>query len=396
MNVAILQEHVDSARGGAETSTLEVARQLQRLGANVSVIGSAGRGPGDERRLPSSAAAAGTLSIRMLACPAANRWLRTRAFLLAAQALIERERPDIVQSMMPCLSCDVYQPRGGTYSQTIEQSVAMVANPVMRALRGISRRFNLRQRYLLGLERRMLRTSAPPTVAAVSALVASRVRAEFPNLGETRVRVVFNGVDFAPLTGDAAASARRARREALGVSDAERLMLFVAHNFRLKGLGELLRALALLDSVPWRLVVAGRDRSGPYASLAQRIGLASRVTFAGPAAQMAEWYAAADALVHPTWHDPCSRVVLEALGAGLPTVTTRLNGASEAVEPGVSGELVEHPGDIADLALALDRCLRLPRSAPDDPVVAARRERLSMARHARELMSLFESVLSRR
>ena len=41
MRVAIVQEHVDPQRGGAETSTLQMARHLAELGLDVSVVCSA-------------------------------------------------------------------------------------------------------------------------------------------------------------------------------------------------------------------------------------------------------------------------------------------------------------------------------------------------------------------
>ena len=47
------------------------------------------------------------------------------------------------------------------------------------------------------------------------------------------------------------------------------------------------------------------------------------------AREMRNAYFAADFLVHPTFYDPCSLVVLEALACGLPVITTRANGASE-------------------------------------------------------------------
>jgi UDP-glucose:(heptosyl)LPS alpha-1,3-glucosyltransferase len=72
--------------------------------------------------------------------------------------------------------------------------------------------------------------------------------------------------------------------------------------------------------------------------------------------------AACDCLVLPTIYDPCANVCLEALYAGRPVVTTTGNGASELVEPGVSGEVVERPQDPEALAEACRRALALPLS----------------------------------
>jgi len=58
-------------------------------------------------------------------------------------------------------------------------------------------------------------------------------------------------------------------------------------------------------------------------------------------------------VAHPTWYDPCSRVVLEALAVGLPAVTTRYNGAAEVMEVGRHGTVIDEPQDVAALAQAL-------------------------------------------
>jgi UDP-glucose:(heptosyl)LPS alpha-1,3-glucosyltransferase len=58
-------------------------------------------------------------------------------------------------------------------------------------------------------------------------------------------------------------------------------------------------------------------------------------------------------LALPTLYDPCSNVVLEALGCGTPAVTTAANGAAEFITPGANGAVVPLPDDIAGLTEAL-------------------------------------------
>ena len=61
-------------------------------------------------------------------------------------------------------------------------------------------------------------------------------------------------------------------------------------------------------------------------------------------------YAAADILVHPTFYDACSRVVLESLASGLPVITTRYNGAGWLISEGKEGFVIEDPSAIKTLA----------------------------------------------
>jgi UDP-glucose:(heptosyl)LPS alpha-1,3-glucosyltransferase len=58
-------------------------------------------------------------------------------------------------------------------------------------------------------------------------------------------------------------------------------------------------------------------------------------------------------LLHPTFYDPCSLVVLEAIGSGIPVLTTGYNGAAELIKKGSAGWVVEDPRDKQALAMAL-------------------------------------------
>lgn len=320
---------------------------------------------------------------------------RTIHFVGEADQLCRLEGFDIVHAVTPCLSANVYQPRGGTYVETVARSVARARTPVGRLIKRIARRFNRRQRFLLLLERELLTGQDPPFVAAVSDYVRRQVESAFPRFPRERIRVVFNGVEITPLPSDQAAAQRAALRKELGVAQGRPLVLFVAHNFKLKGLGELIRASATPAGrhVDWLLAVAGRDNPQRYQRLARRLGVGQRVTFVGTKYPVEALYAAAGVLAHPTWYDPCSRVVLEALACGLPVVTTRWNGAAEVMQAGCHGEVIGTPADAPALAAAIARCFDLELACACRADAPAMRERVSMARHARELKVLYEQVV---
>jgi UDP-glucose:(heptosyl)LPS alpha-1,3-glucosyltransferase len=141
------------------------------------------------------------------------------------------------------------------------------------------------------------------------------------------------------------------------------------------------------------LSVAGRDDATRYQGLAARLGVQNRVRFLGAVDDVRGLYAAADVLAHPTWYDPCSRVVLEALCCGLPVVTTWFNGAAEVIEPGRHGVVVDSPDQIDRLSAAVTTCLRSDMRSACAADAARMRERLSMARHARELLELYTSAV---
>ena len=112
-------------------------------------------------------------------------------------------------------------------------------------------------------------------------------------------------------------------RQQWGIAPDTTVALFVGLNYRLKGLEPLLHAVKRLPNRPFCLLVAGHPRTGEYERLARRLGVEHRVRFIGYCKDMRNGYFAADLLVHPTFYDPCSHVVLEAMTCGLPVITSR-------------------------------------------------------------------------
>src|SRR5262249_34981442 len=146
----------------------------------------------------------------------------------------------------------------------------------------------------------------------------------------------------------------RIRAEARGhwnLPDNAVVAAMIAMNYRLKGLEPLLNALTLLpDNLPFMLLVAGSPKFNSYERLAARLGVQNRVRFIGHCADIRRVFFAADMLVHPTFYDPCSLVVLEALACGLPVITTKNNGAGELMHPPAEGYVVDDPHDLPILA----------------------------------------------
>jgi UDP-glucose:(heptosyl)LPS alpha-1,3-glucosyltransferase len=168
-------------------------------------------------------------------------------------------------------------------------------------------------------------------------------------------------------------------------------LLFVGHNFRLKGLHCLLRAfsVAVGRGLSAELTVAGGGARGEFQTLAGRLGLSGHVRFLGPVSdsEMAGLYRGSDALLHPTFADHCSLVVLEALASGLPVITTRQNGAAELMESGRHGYIVKDPCDIDALAGAILHLRDREKLAAMREAAVALRPRLDFADHARGVLA---------
>jgi glycosyltransferase involved in cell wall biosynthesis len=160
---------------------------------------------------------------------------------------------------------------------------------------------------------------------------------------------------------------RDAVRERLGVNDAT-VFLLVANLVPFKGIPTLIQAAARMPGdARFACVIAGpeepRHKIGGtieyFMGLARAAGVAERIKFVGalPPDELAELYAAADAVVLPTHKDCFPKVLVEGALAGKPLVTTSACGAMDAVVINGDNGFVIEPGDADALAAAMTRLL---------------------------------------
>jgi UDP-glucose:(heptosyl)LPS alpha-1,3-glucosyltransferase len=193
------------------------------------------------------------------------------------------------------------------------------------------------------------RRTPPPKIIAISEMVKRDI-VRWYGVPPDRVEVIYNGVDlerFHPRNRQYRADVRKRH----GVHE-EILLLFVSHNFRMRGLRYLMQTLASLKkegTSSFKLLVLGRDRQGPYRRLARKMGISGEIIFAGSTDEPEKYYGAADLFVHPSFYDACSLALLEALASGLPVVTTSSTGASGILSHGEDGWVIESATDREEL-----------------------------------------------
>jgi glycosyltransferase involved in cell wall biosynthesis len=166
-----------------------------------------------------------------------------------------------------------------------------------------------------------------------------------------RIRLVRNPLPPPP-SADAVAS-----RERFGIARRDAVVLFVGRLIAAKGILELLAVLT--DGVPpFHLLVVGE---GPLEAEIRRraaaAGVGSRLTLTGylEGAELQAAYAIADLFVLPTAHsEGLPLVILEAMAAGLPIVTTPMRGMADHLRDERNALMVP-AGDRAALATAVAR-----------------------------------------
>jgi UDP-glucose:(heptosyl)LPS alpha-1,3-glucosyltransferase len=379
--VALVTEWLDAWRGGAETSTRQFMHHLMDAGMELHVY---------TRSRPSPVPG---LFVNSISGASMSRTRKSINFALRVDRMLADESFDIVHTFLPIRRADVYQPRGGCVPEMMERNLAL-RSPAVRRLKRYANRLNLKQRYMGRMERAMLEGESQPTVAAISKYVAQQFARHY-KLPSDRIRLIYNGVDQDQLTPRHWELERAAIREEFGVRTDEVLVLEVAHNFRLKGVNHWLQTLKWLHERGHgnvRSLIIGRGDTPRWHQRAKKMGLEGALEFLGPSERVRQFYHAADMLVHPTYYDPCSRVVLEAMASGLSCVTTRWDGASEIIADGVSGFVLDQPGDVQGLG---QKVIELCDSKRRKEMGAAAREAVrpfSMARHASEMLKLYEEL----
>lgn len=128
-----------------------------------------------------------------------------------------------------------------------------------------------------------------------------------------------------------------------------------------KGHDVLLRALAGIPDIDWRLTIAGAARDAVHAhglaALAESLGIAQRVRFAGEvsAEDLEALYARSDLFALATHFEGYGMAAAEALARGLPVAVTA-GGAIAQVVP-VEAGIVSPPGDVVSFTKGLRRVL---------------------------------------
>ncbi len=174
------------------------------------------------------------------------------------------------------------------------------------------------------------------------------------------VRVIPNGVDVLSGDDNAAPAPARIAEMAAGTP----YLLFVGRINWKKGLDRLIQALPLVAGI--RLVIVGNDEEGyrpTLDALAARLGVTERIVFAGPVYGVDKQLLLreAAALVLPSHSENFGNVVLEAMAAGRPVVTTPEVGAASIVSDCKAGVVVE--GDPPSLGAGIRTLLADPESA---------------------------------
>lgn len=348
----------DFALGGTERIAVRLAAAWVDLGAEVEVFCGSERGPIRELLDPRVTVAVATRPI--------SRGLRSVPKLAAAAARhYARHRVDGL--FVPGnYHWPVVAAIAGLTAETRPRIIAQISSALEKDQRGA-----VRQRLF---ERRMRgELAGADVVVALAGETADVARRILSRPVETIALPVLADVDDGP------------RSVPLGPPTILAAGRFVAQ----KDFVTLVEAFARLDHPTATLVIVG---DGPQVRLVRArvkaLGIGDRVKLAGYAPDIRPWLDQARLFVLSSRHEGYAAVIVEALAAGRPVVTTDCTPAAAELIDSPEVGMVVPIGDPPALAKAMRAMLDRP--APDPQALARRVDRFRIGPIARAYFDLFE------
>ncbi|MEV6490965.1 glycogen synthase [Actinoplanes sp. NPDC051633] len=251
-------------------------------------------------------------------------------------------------------------------------------------------------------------------VIAVSAGMKRDVLAAYPTVDESKIRVVYNGIDTSQYQPDQGTDVI----ERLGIDLSRPSVVFVGRITRQKGLPYLLRACHDLPPEAQIVLLAGAPDTKEIAAEVEGLAIQLRnarddagviwVQEMLPKHEVVQVLTHATVFVCPSIYEPMGIVNLEAMACETAVVATATGGIPEVVADGETGVLVpiEQVADgtgtpidqdkfVADLAAAITQVISDPKRAEEMGLAGRRRavEKFSWSTIAADTLEVYRSVL---
>ena len=308
---------------GTEIASYNIAKYLTKRGHEVHVITSRDKGLSKESKEEG-------FHIHRVKC-LRIKYLGIPSFWLTVQPCLKRINPDII------------------HVQT-----------TMLGIAGLMSKVFLRKPYVISARGgdvyhpwAFVKFSSGLVFRRSSAVIAltEHMKHEMQKIDNRVILVIPNGVSLKSFENMKATEILRGK---LGLDKTAEIILFVGRLYPVKGLKYLIEAMKIIsheDSRANLVLVGGGDERRYLQKIVREFGLTECVFFIGqiPNSKIPECTLAADIFVLPSISEGFPNVILEAMAAGLPIVTTNVRGLPEIVKDGENGFVVE-PQNSAQLA----------------------------------------------
>lgn len=369
MKIAIVRKKY-TFHGGAEGFSQSLIEHLADAGQEVHIYAARWEGS------PSK-------NVHLHKVPAItfNSFLRDLTFAVSTYRILKKQGFDIIQSHDKTLYQDIYRAGDGCHIEWLRQRWKKIG------LYGkVSIVFNPYHWLILLLERMIFKGHRFKKIIAISELVKKNITTHY-HVDENDIEVIYNGIDLERFNPKNKELYRSEIRGKYNIKDNDFVMLFVGSGFERKGVAYLLKAVEGV-SKPVTVLIVGKGNDRKFKDIAKK----QRIIFCGAQKEVYKYYGAADIFVFPSIYEPFGNVHLEALASGLPVITTKQSGASEIIEDGLSGFVVDKPENTKEIARRIEYLMDVDMLQKISLNARKLTERFSFEAHIKKMLELYKSI----
>ncbi len=308
--------------GGLERDFIRIAKECVRRGHRVQVYTMRWDGERDP-----------ALPVKIIPTRGWQNHTRCKNFVAQLKKELQQEPADLVIGFNKMPGLDVYY------------AADLCIKTKVEAKYGFCYRLLPRFRHLIGYEKAVFAKNNKTAIL----LIAPQQQAKFIFYYQTEVarfHLLPPGVAKDRVAPTHSAEIRAKTREQFHLTNHDFLLLMVGSGFKIKGLNRTLKAIAALpEAIKKRvtLFVAGKAHAEPFKQQARQLGILSQIHFLGGRDDVLSLMLAADLLIHPAYYENTGTVLLEALVAGLPVLTTDVCGYADYVKQATAGVVLASP-----------------------------------------------------
>ncbi|MBT4520641.1 MAG: glycosyltransferase family 4 protein, partial [Halieaceae bacterium] len=285
--------------GGMQRNMLAIARACVARGHEVTVFTGFWQG-----------AQAEGIGLEVLPIKGLSNHQRNKNFYNSLHARLATKQFDGVVGFNKMPGLDIYYAGDSCFASKAYES------------RSIFYRMTPRSKMSLLFERAVFGRDSNTRILSVSELERAAFR-RYYDTPEDRFDTLPPGITRQCIMTDNHQQERATIRSELGAINGDTLLLALGSGFKTKGLDRSIVLLSRLSKeLNARLIVVGQDKERPLRSLAKKLRVDNRVTFLAGRSDVPAILQSVDVLVHPAYRENTGNVLLEAMVAGLPVVTT--------------------------------------------------------------------------
>jgi len=214
-----------------------------------------------------------------------------------------------------------------------------------RTLRNPLYRLSGRYRHFAAYERAVFGADSKTQILMISEVQQPFFEKHY-STPKSRFHLLPPGIDRDRRAPANSAEIRAEFRHEFGLADDDFLLLQVGSGFKTKGLDRSLLALAHLPEALrqcTRLIAIGQDAPTQFQLQAKALGIGEQVSILSGRDDIPRFLLGADLLIHPAYNENTGTVLLEAVVAGLPVLTTAVCGYAHYITEAEAGVVVPEP-----------------------------------------------------